>query len=270
MKKELENNQAAQQKESKKFLGYYWAELKKLLNPAGPLVISAIYSFVMIFPRYHRDLFRLNLFPQARIPEILAVDGLWYMLLPLLAVLVIFLLSLFIPGVKKVFPKHTFADYGFRLGRWVGWRDTLIFYSIMLVVVIILVVPIPFLADIQKPFLNMYPMFKMAAKSLVIFLIWESIHLLHMFGWEFLNRGFLLFGLEDMTGRWAIVASAIPFAILHIGKPELEAYGSFIAAIALGWVAYRSRSFLPSVFLHWGVAFTGDLLVIIRNGGFTG
>ncbi len=257
-------------KDSRKFLGYYWNELKSLLAPAGPLLIAALYSFVMIFPRYHRNLFRFNLFPDFATAEKYAVDGLWYIVLPLFVILVLFILSLIFPGVKKVFPRHTFGDFGFRLGRWMGWRDTLVFYGFMLLVVLILVlpIPIPILQKIQEPFLRAYPLFKPASKSLLMFAIWEGVMLLHMFGWEFLNRGFLLFGLEDMTGRWAIVASAIPFALLHIGKPELEAYGSFIAAIALGWVAYRSRSFLPSVFLHWGVAFTSDLAVILRNGGF--
>ncbi len=269
-----ESGNAGQSRESsqdsRKFLGYYWHELKSLLAPAGPLLVAAVYSFVMIFPRYHYNLFRFRLFPQYSMPERMAVDGLWYMLLPVFVILVLFILSLAFPGVKKVFPRHTFRDFGFRLGRWVGWRDTLVFYGFMLLVVLILVlpIPIPFLQKIQQPFLRTYPLFNMASKSLVIFVIWESIQLFHMFGWEFLNRGFLLFGLEDMTGRWAIVASAIPFALLHIGKPELEAYGSFIAAIALGWVAYRSRSFLPCAFLHWGVAFTSDLFTILRTGGF--
>jgi len=246
---------------SKRFLSYYWEELKKLLRPAGPLVVCVVYSFVLIFPRYHRKLFRLNLFErQFRLPEKMAVDGLWFLLLPVVIILILRLISIAWPKIKETFPQHRFRDFGFRLGRGVGWRDAAIFFAIMLGFVLF--------AVFQKDFARTYPLFGLARESLKVFLIWEAVHLLHMFGWEFLNRGFLLFGLEPKLGRWAILASAIPFALLHIGKPELEAYGSFIAAIALGWLALRSRSFLPCVFLHWAVAFTMDLLAIIRSGGF--
>jgi hypothetical protein len=245
----------------KRFLPYYWEELKKLLRPAGPLVICAVYSFVLIFPRYHRRLFRLDLFGhQARFAEKMAVDGLWFMLLPVLTILIFLVLSLAFPKAKEVFPRHRFRDFGFRLGKIIGWRDALIFYAIML--------PFVIFAIFQKDFSRTYPMFSLARSSIVVFIIWEAVHLLHMFGWEFLNRGFLLFGLEERIGRWAILATAIPFALLHIGKPELEAYGSFIAAIALGWLALRARSFIPGAFLHWGVALTLDILAVVRAGGF--
>lgn len=245
----------------KRFLPYYWEELKKLLTPAGPLVVCAIYSFVLMFPRYHRRLFRIDLFGgQARFAEKMALDGLWFVLLPAVVILILLVLSWLFPQTKKVFPQHRFRDFGFRLGRGVGWRDALIFFAIML--------PFVLFAVFQKDFAKTYPLFKLARKSLVIFLIWEAVHLAHMFGWEFLNRGFLLFGLEEKMGRWAILATAIPFALLHIGKPELEAYGSFLAAIALGWVALRARSFIPCAVLHWAVAATLDILAIIRAGGF--
>jgi hypothetical protein len=47
-----------------------------------------------------------------------------------------------------------------------------------------------------------------------------------------------------------------------------EFYGSFVAGIALGWLAVRGRSFLPCFALHWAIAFTFDVLVIqARPGG---
>jgi membrane protease YdiL (CAAX protease family) len=165
-------------------------------------------------------------------------------------------------GTKRVVPEYRFRDYGFRFGRLVGWRDSLIFFAIM--------IPFVVFAVFQGDFSRTYPLAQVAEKSITWFIIWEIFHLIHMFGWEFLNRGFLLFGLEKIMGRWAILATAVPFALLHLGKPELEAYGSFIAAIALGWVALRTRSFLPGVFLHWSVALIMDILAVVMSGGFTG
>lgn len=304
-------NNRSRQGEDRRFLGFYWDEIKRFLNPATPILVTAVYSFVLIFPRYHRNLFRFEFMgAQTLFAEKMAVTGLWFLLVPVVFILLIRMLSLFkTPGsilrdkldgnlegliqkalgagnatyylavcatfiFRKVFlplaagfsqtPKYfrpyRLRDYGFRPGKLVGWRDAVIFFAVMM--------PFVLFAIFQKDFSRTYPLFKMARNSLGIFLIWEGVHLLHMFGWEFLNRGFLLFGLEKSMGRWAILASAIPFALLHIGKPELEAYGSFLAAIALGWLAYRSRSFLPGVFLHWGVALTVDVLSIVRSGGF--
>jgi len=255
---------------SQGFLKYYWLELKKLLSPATPLLVCAIYSFVLIFPRYHYAMFRTSfLEPQYRFPEKMAIDGLWFMLIPILAVLILRLLSSVFPKTKEPFPQYRFRDYGFKIGRWKGWRDTLIFFAFMLALVIaVTVLPLPFLKGVQKNFISTYPLFSSAGKSLNLFLLWEAALLIHMFGWEFINRGFLLFGLEGKMGNWAILATAIPFALLHVGKPEFEAYGSFIAAIALGWLALRTRSFLPGVLLHWGVALSMDIMGIISKGGF--
>lgn len=255
----MANDQKPQ--ESRSFFPYYWDQLKKLVIPATPLVVTAVYSFVIIFPRYHRKLFRFNLFgPEFRTAERMAVDGLWFLLLPLLVIITIRLVGLAGDRVNKVFPRYRFGDFGFGLGRGIGWLDALIFFAIML--------PFVVFAVFQKDFASAYPLFKAAGKSLGLFVIWEAVHLAHMFGWEFLNRGFLLFGLAERMGNWAILATAIPFAVLHIGKPELEAYGSFLAAIALGWLALRTRSFLPGVLLHWGVAFSLDIAAIIKRGGF--
>lgn len=274
--------------QDKRFLGYYWQEVKKLIIPATPLAAAAIYSFVLIFMHYHRTIFNAryyqnliasnakgmmrwlaNLLQSTGLLEIkewfivsMGLKGIWYMLIPVIFILLTLIVVKIFPRTKTVFPQYRFRDYGFRLGTWPGWRDTLIFFAIMM--------PFVAFAVFQKDFSRMYPMSRMARETLTWFVVWEAAHLLHMFGWEFVNRGLLLFGLEEKMGNWAILATAIPFAVLHIGKPELEAYGSFFAAIALGWIALRSRSFLPGVFLHWGVAFVMDLVAIFRAGGFSG
>ena len=260
-----------------RFLGYYWEQLKAILQPATPFIVTAVYSFVLIFERKHYAIFQrgfyeglLNIFNldsnsiagEVWVPIQIGLRGVWYLFIPLIAIAVLLAVTAIFPRTKKVLPQHRLADFGFRIGIWPGWRDALIFLGIM--------VPFVVFAVFQKDFSRMYPLADIARTSLTWFIIWEALHLLHMFGWEFLNRGFLLFGLEKKMGYWAILATAVPFALLHLGKPELEAYGSFIAAIALGWVALRTRSFLPGVLLHWSVAFTLDVLAIITKGGFTG
>ncbi|MHC1578527.1 MAG: CPBP family intramembrane glutamic endopeptidase, partial [Dehalococcoidia bacterium] len=76
---------------------------------------------------------------------------------------------------------------------------------------------------------------------------------LHMFAWEFLFRGYMLFGLEKSIGKNAIFVQAIPFVLLHLGKPFLETLACIPGGFIFGYVAYRTRSFLPCFVIHFGM-----------------
>jgi membrane protease YdiL (CAAX protease family) len=80
---------------------------------------------------------------------------------------------------------------------------------------------------------------------------------LHMFAWEFLFRGYMLFGLERSIGKNAIFVQAIPFVLLHFSKPFLKPFLETLACIPggfiFGYIAYRTRSFLPSFVIHFGM-----------------
>ena len=96
----------------------------------------------------------------------------------------------------------------------------------------------------------------------------------YMFCWEFFFRGFLLFGLMKtrLGTTGAVLAQAVPFALLHwswqavASKPSQEVIGSFIAAIVLGILAVRTRSFLYGYLAHWGVSLTLDLILLAEVG----
>jgi membrane protease YdiL (CAAX protease family) len=85
----------------------------------------------------------------------------------------------------------------------------------------------------------------------------------YLLGWEFFFRGFMLFGLERKFGRMAVLVQAIPFAIVHFKKPQLEAYGAIFGGIFLGLIGLRARSFLPCFLLHYMIILTADVLGII-------
>ena len=247
--------------ETKGFLGFYASELKRLIDPAGPLVVTAIYSLVMLFPYYHAAFFRWGVLgPEFGTVERTVVDGIWFMAVPLLGIGLLFGLSRISPAARRRFPQHRLGDFGCRAGSAVGWRDALVFYLVMLPVIV--------LAAFQKDFAGTYPLFALSRETFFYFAVWQGARLVFMAGWEFVHRGFLLFGLERQMGRWAVLATAIPFALVHLNKPELEAYGSFVAALVLGWLALRSRSFLPGMVLHWALALTLDVCLIVSAGGF--
>jgi len=241
------------------FLGRSVSDLRAVTTPGWPAVAAAVYCFVMLAPYYHPDLFSPGGGPgngaRAR-----AVEGAWYLAVPILLVA---MLAVVRSLRRRRWPPIGRGDLrltGCGWGTREGWRDALILFC--------LVLPILVTAALLKSFRTTYPLAPIARSGLRGLLIWQASHLLYMLGWEFIHRGWLLFGLERVMGRWAVLVVAVPFALLHAGKPELEAYASFLAAFPLGWLALRSRSFLPAAALHWAAAAAFDVLVIIRTGGF--
>jgi len=81
-------------------------------------------------------------------------------------------------------------------------------------------------------------------------LLWLSDGI-ELVGWEFFFRGFLLFALYRACGPLALLLQAVPFALAHIGKPELEALSCIFGGTAFGYVAWRTRSALYPFLIHW-------------------
>jgi hypothetical protein len=122
-----------------------------------------------------------------------------------------------------------------------------------------LVIPAVLVASRLPGFAARYPLAPAAASSWSLFLAYEAAYALYFVAWEFTFRGFLLFGLYRRIGLPAVYVLAVPFALVHLGKPEAEAFGSIVAAVALGYLALRARSFWWGAFLHAAVAWTMDL-----------
>ena len=111
-----------------------------------------------------------------------------------------------------------------------------------------------------------YPLNRAALASPAHFALYETSYMAYFVAWEFFFRGFLTIGLHRRIGNLAIFVSTIPFAILHMGKPQAEAMGSVIAGIALGMLAIRTRSIWWGFFLHGAVALTLDVLIFAGYG----
>jgi membrane protease YdiL (CAAX protease family) len=86
---------------------------------------------------------------------------------------------------------------------------------------------------------------------------------LDLFGWEFLFRGWLLFGYARRFGPEAIWLQAVPFALAHIGKPELETLSTIFGGFAFGWVAWRTKSFVYPLVIHW---FVSSFVILVAAG----
>ena len=111
-----------------------------------------------------------------------------------------------------------------------------------------------------------YPFYKPAAGESLWprFWIWEAVYLLHFVAVEFFFRGFLLHGLRRRMGFMAVFVSMMPYCLVHFGKPLPETLGAILAGIVLGVLSLKSRSIMPGVLLHAGVALGMDLAVLWR------
>ncbi len=129
-------------------------------------------------------------------------------------------------------------DYGLRLG---DWRQGLLWTAI----IVALAVPVILTAAGTEEMRDYYANHRGSLSSLI------PIFALDLVGWEFIFRGFLLFALARRLGPTAIVAQAVPFALAHLGKPELETISTVFGGTLFGWVAWRSRSFVYPFLIHW-------------------
>ncbi len=171
--------------------------------------------------------------------------------------LVVFLLFFVIPlAFVTIMRKHP-KVFGLVLGNWRVWLvDVAVLYGLLL--------PLLIFASQRPEFRSFYPLFRLAKLGAGFFLLNGVIQLVDMVSWEFFFRGFMLFGLGERVGLpAAILIQTLPYAVLHFGKPPLEAFGSVIAGILLGVIAYRGKSIFPCVLLHFFAAITLDLLIVV-------
>ena len=160
-----------------------------------------------------------------------------YFFIPLLIILVIY--------------RERPSKYGLRLGDWRAGLAITGIAALLIVLIVWLVGRTEAFQEYYAPLLNVQipvPLYTA----------------LDLFGWEFLFRGFLLFSLYSVAGPYAIVLQAVPFALAHLGKPEVETLSTIFGGIAFGYVAWRTGSFIYPFIIHWFL-FT---LVVYVAGGF--
>ena len=139
-------------------------------------------------------------------------------------------------------------EFGFTLGDWKA--------GITLTVVGIVLVA-PLLWMISRGDTRMHDYYK----AMISGLPWNT--LLDLFGWEFFFRGWLIFGFARKFGVEAIWLQAVPFALAHIGKPEIETLSTIFGGFAFGWLAWRTKSFIYPLLLHW---FVSSFTIIVAAG----
>ena len=160
--------------------------------------------------------------------------------------------------IECFFTQDSLLDMGLR-GK--GFFGHLWIYGLCLAVV----VPAMLLVSAQPDFGTYYPFYKLSSRSWFDFICWESIYFCQFFALEMFFRGWILGALRRNFGAGAVFAMAVPYCMIHYGKPYLEANGAIVAGIVLGSLAMRTRSIYAGFLVHITVAFSMDFLSLWRR-----
>jgi membrane protease YdiL (CAAX protease family) len=160
-----------------------------------------------------------------------------------------------LPIWKAFFPKDSILDMGLRTR---GFFQHAWIYGVFLAIV----VPLLLLVSRQPDFGSYYPFYRNSSRSWYDFLSWEGMYFVQFFGLEVFFRGFWLGALRRSLGSGAIFAMAVPYCMIHYGKPFLEANGAIIAGIALGSLSMKTKSIYQGFLVHVTVAGLMDWLAL--------
>jgi membrane protease YdiL (CAAX protease family) len=190
------------------------------------VIITILSTLLLILDRYHT------------FTSLKAVDRVClYLLIPLLTVVIVF--------------RESPREYGFRVG---DWRAGLALTGLAIAVI----APVLWLLTQKDPAMQSY--YGRQLKPLT-----PLITFLDLIGWEFFFRGFILFGYARVFGDHALWLHAVPFALAHLGKPEIETVSTIFGGFLFGLVAWRTRSFFYPFLIHWFVA---TFTILVAGGVF--
>jgi hypothetical protein len=156
--------------------------------------------------------------------------------------------------VAVVHRKSPVRDFGLGLPS----RPWVVFTALIFAVQLLGILAIAQIPSVR----DFYPFFYPARQGGRVFWGFEAAALLSMACWEFINHGYLTLGLKERLGLLSIVVGAIPFGILHFGKPTLEIYWSVVDGMGLALLAYACGSIWPGVWLHGVGAFLLDVTLV--------
>lgn len=152
-----------------------------------------------------------------------------YFILPMIVILFIF--------------RDSPSDYGFRLGQWRSGLKWVVVGCAAMAVILAVVARTP----------GMQAFYEERAPDGFFNLLYLTG--VDLFGWEFMWRGVILFAFARAFGPGAaIFLQAVPFAFMHLGKPEVETLSTIFGGAAFGYVAWQSGSFLYPFLIHWFIA----------------
>jgi hypothetical protein len=162
-------------------------------------------------------------------------------------------------GVWKIaFRNDSLLDFGLRTH---GFFKHAWIYGMFLGFVL----PAMWIVSHEPDFGAYYPFYRNSSRSWFDFLLWEGMYFCQFFGLEIFFRGWWLGVLRRSFGSGAIFAMAVPYCMIHYGKPYLEANGAIVAGIALGSLSMKTKSIYQGFLVHVTVAGLMDWLSLFHR-----
>lgn len=153
---------------------------------------------------------------------------------------------------------HRLSDYGL---SFKGIRGHLWVYFVLFLPVFGMVLMVSSAPDFQAK----YPFYRDPV-GITDLVIWECFYGLQFFSLEFFFRGFLIHGLKDRMGRYAIFVMVVPYTMIHFSKPFYESLGAVGAGSILGLLSLRTGSIFGGWLIHVGVALSMDIAALLHRG----
>jgi len=232
-----------------------WNRLRSALRSLDPqttfVLVFAAVVVVLQFTLGDRSLFRTHLAPM--LPDAWAGLGAWAWWFGMQGVLG-FVLPV---AALRLFFSESAESMGLAPGNW---RLALGIAALYLP----LVAAGTWVLSDGGAFQQQYPHYRPATRDWTLFLAYEALFLFYWMGWEYLWRGFMIFGTVHTLGLYAIFVQAVPFAALHVTKPWPEAVLSIVGGIALGALVWRCRAFWIAVPIHAAQMMLLDLWATLR------
>lgn len=160
---------------------------------------------------------------------------------------------------RLFFPRDAILDFGLRTR---GFLEHAWIYAMFVTVMI----PLMMIVARQPDFGTYYPFYRNSSRSWQDFAMWEVLYVGQFFTLEIFFRGWWVRACRSF-GVGAIFCMVVPYAMIHIGKPYLEACGAIVAGTVLGSLSMRTRSIYAGFFVHITVAILMDLLALRNRAG---
>jgi CAAX protease family protein len=156
--------------------------------------------------------------------------------------------------IIKVILHEKLSDFGIRLG---DWRFGLKFLAVAMVVM----APGFYITGTDLAFQMEYPLTRnlYGEGGVSTMILWELTYLIYYIAWEIHFRGFQQLGMEKRVGpALSILIMMLASTLIHVRKPFNETFSAIFGAFLIGVLAWRTRSIIWGILLHWYIGASTD------------
>jgi len=163
--------------------------------------------------------------------------------------------------------RESLSNYGLGLGN--------IRLGLVSMAIIIVVCLVPFYFGAKdESMMAEYPMLYQGLSTEQIkanftwgsFLAYQLIYASFFFVIEFTFRGYLLFGLREKFGLYAVLTQMLSYTAWHLPKPVPELLGTPVWGFAVAAVSLRCGSMWYAFLAHWLLNVYLDIMILVNKG----